>query len=305
MRSIELDRESDSGSLDRPAQSPEVSAEKHFDPSAYLKEARARMKEKEKNPEAKAEPSKVLAETFEEKKSRIDMLREARREYLEAKRHAGDKPITLEDVRKGSPVISDSYGTEIAEKREALRLKANQDLPRLEPLYEQGEKEIPEVIIEKYENLETISKRDRVTGPEVHQQQPNVRKAKQLYDRSKDKFATAQERREVFEADHPLKAKMGMGGIKDLRETEREAGERKNKAFEAYEKTWKDPELQDMSKRLAKEYNEEIEQSKGQLEELKPDFEDAKEFLGKEQEHAKEMKLERSLERGLERGFGF
>ena len=36
-----------------------------------------------------------------------------------------------------------------------------------------------------------------------------------------------------------------------------------------------------------------------------PDFEQAKEFLGKEQDQAKEMKLERSLERGLERGFGF
>ena len=36
-----------------------------------------------------------------------------------------------------------------------------------------------------------------------------------------------------------------------------------------------------------------------------PDFEQAKEFLDKEHEHAKELKLERSLDRGLERGFGF
>ena len=38
---------------------------------------------------------------------------------------------------------------------------------------------------------------------------------------------------------------------------------------------------------------------------LKPYFEQAKEFLEKEQEHTKEFKLERSLERGRERGFGF
>jgi len=202
-------------------------------------------------------------------------LRQARRDYLEATKFAGDKPITLEDVKKDSPNIYDHYASELATKREAMRLKANEDIVRLKPLYEQGEKELPEVKVSQYLNLERISKRDHVTATEVHKQQPEVRKAKQALEQQQAKQITAEKKREIFETDHPWQVKMNRKSWQEIQKNEMDAKNSHEKAEEAFNKTWDDPDLQNLSKQQAGEHNSEIDQAKEQLEELKPGYEQA------------------------------
>ena len=100
--------------------------------------------------------------------------------------------------------------------------------------------------------------------------------------------------REAFEREHPVKARMGVGQIVELRSAEERAKEAQEKARVTWRSAWGDPKLQTRTHTEVKAHNGEIDRAKKEIEERKPEFELAVKF--------REQELQR--DRGHEKGRG-
>ena len=100
---------------------------------------------------------------------------------------------------------------------------------------------------------------------------------------------------EAFEREHPVRARMGVGQIVELRQAEERTKEAQEKARVTWRSAWDDPKLQTRTHTEVKGHNAEIDRAKKELEERKPEFELAVKF--------REQELQR--DRGQEKGRGF
>ena len=158
-----------------------------------------------------------------------------------------------------------------------------------------SEREIPEVVIARYRDLERVANGERWTAQDRHAHQPEVREVKRQLDQAEAVHTTAVRQREAFEREHPVRVRMGVGQIVELRQAEERAKDAQEKARVTWRSAWDDPKLQTRTHTEVKSHNAEIDRAKKELEERKPEFELAVKF--------REQELQR--DRGQEKGRGF
>jgi len=83
--------------------------------------------------------------------------------------------------------------------------------------------------IVRYRDLERVAKGERWTAQDRNAHQPEVREVKRQLDQIEAVHTTAVRQREAFERDHPVRARMGVGQIVELRDAEERAKEKQER----------------------------------------------------------------------------
>jgi hypothetical protein len=86
------------------------------------------------------------------------------------------------------------------------------------------------MVITRYQDLERVVKGERWTAQDRHAAQSEVREAKWQLDQAEAAYTAAVREQEIFERELPVKAKMGVGQIVELRAAEEKVKEAPEKA---------------------------------------------------------------------------
>lgn len=194
------------------------------------------------------------------------------------------------------PSLKEKSAVQAREHNDGIK-RAKRELAELRPLYERGEREIPEVVIARYRDLEFVARGERWTAQDRHAEQSEVREVKRLLDQAEAVHTAAVREREAFELEHPVKARMGIGQIVELRSTEERTKEAAEKARETWRSSWEDPNLQARTRAEVKSHNQEIDRAKKELGELQPAFERAVKVREQERERDRGQDKDRGMER--------
>jgi len=142
----------------------------------------------------------------------------------------------------------------------------------------------PSEIVDDYWKTRKIAKRPELKPMDELRQTEEFKKCYLARETAESLFNRTRAARNEFEKKNKIKAKLGIGEIRRLRNDESESAKAFDRARDAFDQLINDPEKKAAAEKRAREYNEETRVAGENLEKMRPEYEKVKEILDREKQ---------------------